>query len=675
MSDLILPQQPNVVALRTSHDFFVALEPAQDGMLLGNAEEDTAEPFTLLRLRNGKVALLASNGNYVTAVYRGRWPLLANARELGEAQQFDMQRLDDGRVCFRTAYRRNVTAMDDQPDWHWELRAETEQILAWEKFTLVPIDSNPAVPCQPIKQASLSPEERQSLERQLQSARENLRLIEERKSEFVLGTDVPLQLVKEERRLRERIAELEAKLGAGGQPPVSPVSMETPPPSPHPAIDLAAGIVAICAANGDIEGTGFVVAERLIITCAHVVEAAGGAPHGGGPGRSIGVRFHLNGARQTAQVVNEYWRGPDVDDIAVLRLTENLPGGVQPLGLGKSIGSEKHAFRSLGYPSVGDYVGIAASGVIESSAQKTDGRRMLQLTSTQLAQGHSGAPVWDEVQGGVVGMVSEVYHAGRDNKNRDTAFATPAEVLGQVCPEVNAQGAGPRRSLENPFYITGRINDPALFFGRERLVREIRDELSKRNSVSLVGTSQIGKSSLLYFLYATRAAWLPATAVEYLDLQRVLDEADFCETLLKKLGAEGHTLRQVKQTLETREVILLLDEVERIAEPDFSTRLHDLLRSLAQEPSFAMCLVTQRPLEEVFPPRLAGGVSPFHNVFTRKTLGPFTEAECRRFLTNRLAVTNITFTAREIERLLRDSQCHPAELQRLAKALFDEKIE
>ena len=157
--------------------------------------------------------------------------------------------------------------------------------------------------------------------------------------------------------------------------------------------------------------------------------------------------------------------------------------------------------------------------------------------------------------------------------------------------------------MENPFYTKGRINDPTQFFGRERLVREMRDELSKRNSVSLVGDSQIGKSSLLYYLYATRAEWLPAVLVEYLDLQRALDEADFCETLLKKLGAEGNTLRQVKQTLEIREVILLLDEVERIAEPDFSTRLHDLLRSLAQEPTFAMCLVTQRPLEEVFPPR------------------------------------------------------------------------
>ena len=68
---------------------------------------------------------------------------------------------------------------------------------------------------QPIGQAPLSPEDRASLERQLQSARENLRLIGDRKAEYVLEVDVPLQLIKEERRLRERVAELEQKLSAG----------------------------------------------------------------------------------------------------------------------------------------------------------------------------------------------------------------------------------------------------------------------------------------------------------------------------------------------------------------------------------------------------------------------------------------------------------------------------
>ncbi|MCX6032664.1 MAG: hypothetical protein NT169_25685 [Chloroflexi bacterium] len=55
-------------------------------------------------------------------------------------------------------------------------------------------------------------EEQASLQRQLVGLRENLRLIEERMSEFVEFTAVPLQLVKNKRQTEARIAELERRL-------------------------------------------------------------------------------------------------------------------------------------------------------------------------------------------------------------------------------------------------------------------------------------------------------------------------------------------------------------------------------------------------------------------------------------------------------------------------------
>ena len=65
-----------------------------------------------------------------------------------------------------------------------------------------------------------------SLRRQLAEARANLRLVEEREPEYVFGTDVPLQLVKEKRRLEERIAGLKA-----GRPPhFSPITGVVPDP-------------------------------------------------------------------------------------------------------------------------------------------------------------------------------------------------------------------------------------------------------------------------------------------------------------------------------------------------------------------------------------------------------------------------------------------------------------
>ena len=47
-----------------------------------------------------------------------------------------------------------------------------------------------------------------SLRRQLAEARASLRLIRERKSQYVMETDIPLQLIKDERRSLERTEEL-----------------------------------------------------------------------------------------------------------------------------------------------------------------------------------------------------------------------------------------------------------------------------------------------------------------------------------------------------------------------------------------------------------------------------------------------------------------------------------
>jgi hypothetical protein len=57
-----------------------------------------------------------------------------------------------------------------------------------------------------------SPLQIASWQRQLAIYRDNLRLIEERKAIYVLTTDVPMQLVREESEVRAKIADLEAKL-------------------------------------------------------------------------------------------------------------------------------------------------------------------------------------------------------------------------------------------------------------------------------------------------------------------------------------------------------------------------------------------------------------------------------------------------------------------------------
>lgn len=51
-----------------------------------------------------------------------------------------------------------------------------------------------------------------SLQKQLAEAEENLRLIQERRSEYVQAIDVPLQLIKDERRLERRVRWLKRRI-------------------------------------------------------------------------------------------------------------------------------------------------------------------------------------------------------------------------------------------------------------------------------------------------------------------------------------------------------------------------------------------------------------------------------------------------------------------------------
>jgi tetratricopeptide (TPR) repeat protein len=77
--------------------------------------------------------------------------------------------------------------------------------------------------------AALHKDDSDSLRRQLAEARDNLRIIQERKAEFVLSTDVSLQLVKEERRLLDEIAGLEQRLATPYAP--SSIPHNLPPRS------------------------------------------------------------------------------------------------------------------------------------------------------------------------------------------------------------------------------------------------------------------------------------------------------------------------------------------------------------------------------------------------------------------------------------------------------------
>jgi len=231
---------------------------------------------------------------------------------------------------------------------------------------------------------------------------------------------------------------------------------------------------------------------------------------------------------------------------------------------------------------------------------------------------------------------------------------------------------------ENPFHSGGGyLHEAAAFYGRGQLLREVKAILQQYQNVAILSEPRLGSSSFLYHLVATKATWLPhSTLLAYIDLYGVMDDENFFTTAAAKLGLPQVTnYRTFQQAVSGREVILLLDEVEELADLTFSPKLQKILRAFSQERHYAIGLVAKRPLAQLFPAR-DNFVSPFHGVFVQqKTLLPFTDHEARDFLRQRLQDSDPTFSPAEMEQLIAASHGLPSELQRLAYQLFEAKNE
>ena len=228
----------------------------------------------------------------------------------------------------------------------------------------------------------------------------------------------------------------------------------------------------------------------------------------------------------------------------------------------------------------------------------------------------------------------------------------------------------------NPFGDTGRITDPGRFFSREELLRQVFEELGKGVNLSLVGESQIGKSSLLSMVCTLGPKRMdqPPEMFAYLSLEWVDDEDDFYEALCDALGIETCRGYQLTRALRDKRYVLCLDEIEKMTWDGFTVRVRSQLRGLADGPAAPLKLViaSRSPLAHLFPdsPELD---SPLAGICRPLDVGPFPPDVARAFLTHRLHGTGVTFTKSEINALLAETGGHPAKLQRAAADLYRRK--
>ncbi|MFE3141435.1 trypsin-like peptidase domain-containing protein [Streptomyces scopuliridis] len=256
---------------------------------------------------------------------------------------------------------------------------------------------------------------------------------------------------------------------------------------------LEASQVRIRSAAGEVIGAGFLVAADVVCTCAHVVTGALGVPDAEerAPGTPVDLDFPLLGGRPRARATVVSWRRGGAD-VALLRLDAAVEGA-RPVPLVDGTGVWGHTFRALGYPDGADD-GVWASGTLRAGQGSGWVQMEAQEPGPPIAEGFSGAPVWDDAQDGVVGMTVAAHRGER------TAYLLPsAELIDErtLPPRCPFQGLAPFTE-----------EDAEFFHGRDSDTDRVHKAVRGRPMTLVAGPSGCGKSSLV------RAGVLPLLRAE-----------------------------------------------------------------------------------------------------------------------------------------------------------------
>lgn len=232
------------------------------------------------------------------------------------------------------------------------------------------------------------------------------------------------------------------------------------------------GIRAKDSLSARFAGTGFLVEGGWIMTCAHVLKDA--------ERHSSRVRFCIDTPERfyEAEIILE---GDSNElDVAVLKplnLPQDMP--ITPLLLMASSYSQGHTYRTFGYPAASGGRGIHASDNIEGPGLDPFQRPCLQISSNKITHGFSGAPLWDENSGGVVGMVNAGFEFGLDKKLGDVVFAIPVETLQAAFPELQVLPARTSAIAASPTLPGDLPHGSYLPFPRNRFFTGRVDDLRK----------------------------------------------------------------------------------------------------------------------------------------------------------------------------------------------------
>ncbi|WDN56037.1 serine protease (plasmid) [Streptomyces clavuligerus] len=266
--------------------------------------------------------------------------------------------------------------------------------------------------------------------------------------------------------------------------------------------------------SGAPVGVGFVVGDRHIVTCAHVVNAALGRDkrHLERPDDDVRVQveFVLLGDADGAPLRVcrvEAWDPPagsggtgrDVAGLVVVG-GDTLPVGAGPARLVDArIGLTADSHVSVfGYPSAPDRKGTGAWA--SCSVRGAVGGGLIQLDARaegalRAQPGYSGTPVvaTDRWGDAAVAMLAIASKGGA----AQDAYAVPLSEVAAAWPEVLGRLVLPPCPYRGLQAFTAADAQAGIFVGREREVKRLRDMVKAQPLVVVTGPSGVGKSSLV----------------------------------------------------------------------------------------------------------------------------------------------------------------------------------
>ena len=267
--------------------------------------------------------------------------------------------------------------------------------------------------------------------------------------------------------------------------------------------------------RGEIVGAAFAIDSLHLLTCAHVVTAAGAS----GPGQHVFVDFPLNGRGSRAQVIDDGWRpepaGDDpqsAGDVAVLRL-EDATLMPEPLPLRRRASYKGLSFSSYGFPATNPE-SDAAHGQLGLRVGQ-EWVRLEAQSEAMVEPGFSGAAVWADDLEGAVGMILT-----RKKGDGRIAYAIPLSMVASFSSIVAAALSRREEPLAWLDRIPPRIAPYVLSFsslieertqnftGREFVFEAVDQRLNDpgfpAGYILIRGEPGIGKSALMAELAKTR---------------------------------------------------------------------------------------------------------------------------------------------------------------------------